>query len=91
VQRILRRDDLLAEHAAARVERDPETDRHALGFELRNLLRFAVFVEHEIVGSKIRHEPAVLVGHRHGDIDELHARAKREALSTRPFLTCRSA
>ena len=40
----LRGDDLLADHAAAGVERDAEAHRHALGIELRDRLRLAVFV-----------------------------------------------
>ena len=90
IERRLRRGDLLADHAAAGVERDAETHRHALGIELRDGLQLAVFVDEEVVLFQVTHESSAVVSDRHRHADELDARAKRKPLTGRALLRAHS-
>ena len=89
IERGLRGDDLFADHAAARVERDPEAHRHAIGVELRDLLRLAVFVDDEVLALEAADEPSVAIGDRDADVDEIDARLERESLAGRALLASR--
>jgi hypothetical protein len=62
-----------ADHAAARVEDDPEAERNAFGAEVRNLDSAAIFVHREIGLFQTGHESTVAVDYRCGDVDEFDA------------------
>ena len=73
VERALRGADLLARHAAAGIEDDPEAHRHALGTEVCHRLWLVIFVDGEVLLLQARDEPAVRIGHARGDVDQLDA------------------
>ncbi len=80
VQRHLRGRHLLAAHAAAGVEDDPETHRHALGVEMGDRLRLIVLVDAEVLLAQARDEPAVAVGDGRGHVDQFDAGAEAKRL-----------
>src|SRR4029434_10279012 len=86
IERSLGGGDLLAQHAAAGIERNTETHGYALRIELLDLLALPVFVELEVVRTQIPDEPALRIGHRGRDVNQLDAGAKREPLTARPLL-----
>ena len=70
-----RRRHLRRRHAAADVERDAKTDRHADGAEADDFLRTPFLGYNEVVGGQTGNEPAVAVDHRRGDVHEIDAAA----------------
>ena len=54
IERLPRRHPFLALHAAARVDDEPEADRHALAVEVRDLLFLAVLEETEVFLAQAR-------------------------------------
>ena len=67
-------------HAAARIEDDTETHRHAIVAEMRDVLQLAVFVDGEVLAAEPGHETSVLVSDRCGHVDEIDTALKPEAL-----------
>ena len=70
--------NLLASHAAARIEGDTEADRNAFVVEVRDALLDAVLVDAKVLTPEIRYEAAGSIGDRGGHVDQLHAGAKPE-------------
>ncbi len=72
--------ELVAGHAAARVEHDPEADGDPFGTEMRNRLRAAVFEDGEVVFAEAGHEPPVTVADRCRHVHELDAGPELERI-----------
>ena len=71
IERALRRLDLFARHAAARVERHAETDRHPLRAEVRHRHWLIVFVDDEVVGRQSGDETSGGIAHGRRHVDQL--------------------
>src|SRR5207249_8824951 len=63
IQGALRFVNLVARHAAAGVERNAETHRHAFRAEVRDFNRLVVFVHEKILSLQSRHESSADIGH----------------------------
>jgi hypothetical protein len=81
VEGVTRIDDRLPAHAVAGIEQHPQTDRHTLVGKLRDCLLDAVFENLKVALCKSGDESASAVGHRHGDLDDIHAAAERRGLA----------
>src|SRR4051812_4531346 len=83
IERLARREHLVAVHAAARIEDDAEADRDAFGAEVRHRLRLFVVEHAEVVLREPRHEAPGLVAHGRIHVDQLDAGAELERLRIR--------
>ena len=64
---------LVRGHAATDVEDDPEAHWYPFTAEVHDFLRLALVIDDEVLLPEARYEPAVAVGDRRGDIDEVDA------------------
>ena len=62
IERLPGRHPFLAFHAAARVDHEPEADRHALAVEMGDLLFLTVLEQAEVFLAQAGDEPSVRVG-----------------------------
>src|SRR5206468_4277491 len=86
IQCALRFLNLLARHAAARVERNPQADRDPLRAEVRDFHRLIVFVDEKVVSPKTWHESSARIGYGRGHVDQLDAAPETKALLVaRPY------
>ena len=76
-------DDLVASHAAARIEHDPKAHGDALCAEMRDVDRPIVLVDREVGLSQSCHKVAGPIRDRRCDVDQLDATEEAEALLPR--------
>src|SRR5262249_39393800 len=71
---------LLAGHAAAGIDGNPEAHRHAVAAEVRNLHRLVVLVYHEVFSAQTADKTSGDIGDRRRHVDQFDAALELETL-----------